>query len=367
MQSEVKKIITKRVNCKKNQHVLNFLKYVNTENAQIEIYNKQNINYINASIYTIVFKITDEWLKSNLNKKIHYIIVHNSMYINVKAILHIYRIYSNENLNKFTEFTYNITNLYFKLSNNMLELSLQSQLTTSNVELDNLSNILEQKNIQINELLELNSSMQNEITTLDEENVELTNENTKLIDDNKELNNSLEIIKDLANKLAKYVRVKSKKIPDEVFSDIIDTNDSILEDTENLEQDAYNAKNKLKFINKSSKSINKPSNLNKYVSKTLNIKNTSNVDKTLKEYYLLRSPNYVFDIHYKWVLTDIKPDKDNFSKSEEFLIGDISHYPYENIVYRTLQLSKEHIRCINLFLEVTNGIVDENSMDKLIS
>jgi hypothetical protein len=196
----------------------------------------------------------------------------------------------------------------------------------------------------------------NDCSMLEMENNKINEQNLLLNQEVKDLSSELETYKSIANKLARYVRVKSRNPPEEALSDILEVSDEENDDA-NIVEDAAKAKSALKAVAKSTLRL---------APKPRACSRTSMSTQNTAEYYLMRSNKTIDQDNYHWTLTDISPPDDQLVKSEEFLLGEITDYPFPYLVYRRINLSDDKKNAVSLFLEITNGLFDEITAEKII-
>ncbi len=325
----------------------------------LELYSCENQVYINADVILPVLSVDLKWFHKNAESPIHYLIIKKNTYINRYGMTKLLGQSKQPAAYKLQDYLYE---LFYRVETDGFvhrdSLVSRKKLLALEDNLETYKSIIENNQASIEEARDAAKAALNDCNFLEVENAKLNRQNNQLDTEIKELTEDLETFRLIANKLARYVRIKATKVPDEAYSDLLEPQDDSdqLSDL-SIVQDAIRAKTKLKVESKGrSKVILKG-----------NHTTTNSLVVQKRIHYLLRSAEYVVDNTYSWHITDIEPQQDHIDKSEEFLIGDltISHYP--EIVYRTIEISDDKKNTIALFIEVTNGIFDEATAEKLIA
>lgn len=316
----------------------------------LELYSCDSQVYINAEIVLPILSVDIKWFLKNSEYPTHYLVVGKNTFINKYGMTKLLGQSKQPAAFKLQDYLYEI---FYRIETdgvvNKDSLATRKKLFNMEQNMETYKTIIENNQASIEEARESAKAALNDCNYLEMENIKLNKQILIFEEEIKELNNDLETFRCIASKLAKYVRINSKKPPVEAYSDILDPEENDDERTDNiLISDVIKAKDKLKELKVQSKPmIRKP-------------------DKPGNIYYLLRSAEFVGDENYSWSLTDIQPELDHINKSEEFLIGELEQSPYKEIVYRTLQLSDDKKKAILLFFELTNGIFDLSTIEKLL-
>jgi hypothetical protein len=204
---------------------------------------------------------------------------------------------------------------------------------------------------------------------LELENNKLLDQINQLENDNTELSTELEVYKNIASKMAKYVRVKSKAPPDEAYSESLDDLDDsdITEATEDNKESirqmsiaAAKAKNDYLSYTKT-KNIVEPKIIKRKV-------DNQSVKSGLAKYYLMRSVEAIdADLNYQWSITNNQLTDEHLEASELFMSGSTQYVKFHQLCYRQLHLSEDKKNMMVLFLELINGITDEQTIERLVS
>jgi hypothetical protein len=243
------------------------------------------------------------------------------------------------------------------------------------------------------ELKESIESLRYDYANADSEREKLKNNVTTLQEYIKELESDVESYKTIANKLARYVRIKSKNPPNEAYDESLDVDAD--DDAEELDEatdlkittDAIKARSKLKVYNKhilkrasdlansrntetkqltnsttgSSTTANSSSNANT----STNSSNTAITAKpATKPYTLLKSAIGDF-ADYRWALSDVACTDEFKSASMDYSAGETDTPPADMLWYADLVLSDEKRKMISLFLSLKDTL-DESVISQLV-
>lgn len=325
----------------------------------LELYSCENQVYINADVILPVLSVDLKWFHKNAESPIHYLIIKKNTYINRYGMTKLLGQSKQPAAYKLQDYLYE---LFYRVETDGFvhrdSLVSRKKLLALEDNLETYKSIIENNQASIEEARDAAKAALNDCNFLEVENAKLNRQNTQLETEIKELTEDLETFRLIANKLARYVRIKATKVPDEAYSDLLEPQDDSdqLSDL-SIVQDAIRAKTKLKVESKGRSKVILKANPA--------ASNSATIQKRV--HYLLRSTEYVDDDNYSWHLTDIEPQQDHIDKSEEFLIGDLTISHYTEIVYRTIEISDDKKNTIALFIEVTNGIFDEATAEKLIA
>ena len=211
---------------------------------------------------------------------------------------------------------------------------------------------------QIEELNKQISILSVDLATSDEEIQLLKYQNSLLENSSRDA----DYYKDLASKLAKYVRVKSKKYVPDAHDDTLDIDDDDEEsaelENEQIIYDAVEAKRKLKTKIIKTKSMKKAVDLKTVIT-------SMKISKKLNYYYIMREINEISPEMYNWHLTDIRPDNEHTKLSNDYLCGETTDFNFPYVHYRTLKLSNDKKDAIALFLSLND--YSEETIENMFS
>ncbi len=323
----------------------------------LELYSCNDQVYINADVILPVLSVDIKWFHKNAEIPTHYIILNKITYINRYGMTKLLGQSKQPAAFRLQDYLYE---LFYRVETEGIvdrdSVVSRKRLLALNDQVDIYRDIIEKNQTAIAEAKELANAAFNDYTYVEQENVKLLKQIAQLELSIKEGSEDLDTYKFIANKLARYVRVKSKAPPDEAYSDALDIEDE--EDPSDLSvvADAIKAKSKLQEVSKvRSKSISKP------IART----NSATEKNTL---YLMRSVNPADnDLNYHWSLIDIEPSEELLTQSEEYLSGEIDRMQSINLCYRTMIVSNDRRNAMILFLDLVNNITDESTIEKLIS
>ena len=349
----VKKITDKS---QQSQQLVTFIASLGITQS-LELYSCNDQVYINVDVILPVLSVDIKWFHKNAEMPMHYIIINRTTYINRYGMTKLLGQSKQPAAFKLQDYLYEL--FYRVETEGFVEkdtLITRKRLFNLNEEVCTYRSIIENNQTAVQEAKNAAAAALNDCSAIENENALLIKQNEQLEYNNKELTNDLDILKTIANKLARYVRVKAKSVPNEAFSDVLGTPlEDIPEEDEYsmIESDAIIAKKTLK-----KEITRKP--INKFIPVTIvNKKHT---------HYLFRSTKFVdSDQNYKWRLSDVAPDVDFINKSVEYLAGEIYSFPNTELYYRELILSDERRNFIVWFLDFVNGITDESNIETLIS
>ncbi len=317
---------------KEAQQLTTFVASLGVSN-QLEVYSCNDQVYINADIVLPVLSIDIAWLHKNAETPTHYIKLKKATYINKYGMTKLLGQSKQPAAYKLQDYLYE---LFYRVETegvvNRDSLVSRKRLLALTDEVDTYKTIIEKNQTAIEEARESTKAALNDLAMYEIENAKLQKYNAQLEVDLKEVNRDLDVFRGIANKLSRYVRVKSKNPPEEAYSDVLeiedelDAQDSTIDHPTSLTivSDAIKAKNRLKEESKG-----RP----KVIARV--VPNSSTAEK--HAYYLMRTVEYVDDEqNYQWSLIDVEPSEDHLTKSEEYLTGEINDLPYQQICYRKL-------------------------------
>lgn len=320
----------------------------------LELYSCEGHVYINADIVLPVLSVDLRWFHKNATSPMHYLIVNKCTYINRYGMTKLLGQSQQQAAFRLQDYLYE---LFYKVETEGVvhrdSLVSRKKLLSLEENLDVYKSIIENNQSTIEEARDYATAALNDCNFLEAENTRLSKQIEQLEDEIKDLNENLETFQTIANKLARYVRVKATKVPDEAYSNLLD----IPEDSDtSMIYEAIQAKAKLK--EESKKRLRKRT--------TTVVTKSNNSDVVRRKYFWLRSAGYISGQNYAWKITDIEPSSDLIVKSEDFLMGDPVGY-LDEIIYRTVEMSDDKKNAVVLFIEVTGGIFDETTALQLIS
>ncbi len=327
----------------------------------LELYSCNDQVYINSDAILPVLSVDLKWFHKNAEIPTHYIILNKITYINRYGMTKLLGQSKQPAAFRLQDYLYE---LFYRVETegvvNRDSVISRKRLLALNDQVDIYKDIIEKNQTAIAEAKDAAAAALNDYNYVEQENAKLLKQIAQLELNIKEESEELDTYKFIANKLSRYVRVKSKAPPDEAFSDALNIEDE--EDPSDLSivADAIKAKSKLQEVSKlRNKSIRKPITRTK-----TSIEN--NVDRNAL--YLMRSVNPVDnDLNYHWTLVDIAPSDELLTQSEEYLSGEIDQMQSINLCYRTMYVSDDRRNAMILFLELVNNIMDESTAEKLIS
>lgn len=361
-----KKITAKRLptDSKQSQQLITFVSSLGV-NKSLELYSCNDQVYINADVILPVLSVDLAWFHKNADVITHYIILKSITYINRYGMTKLIGQSKQPSAFRLQDYLYE---LFYRVETegtvNRDSIQSRKQLLEITDELETYRCIVAKNKDTITEAQEIASAALNDYNCIEQENAKLLKQIELNEVEINELSESVETYKSIANKLAKYVRIKSKTPPDEAFSDALDIEDD--EDPSELSvvSDAIKAKAKLKAAIKTKlKDAIKPRE--NVVARDPNKFKTAASGNLI--IYVMRSVEvYDDNFNYQWSITDITPSDAILYESEEFLAGTINYVQHTDICYRALTISEERRKCIMLFLELVNFITDEQTIEKLI-
>jgi hypothetical protein len=339
--------------------------------TKAELYLCNSNAYINIDILLPILSVDLQWFIKNSEMPIHYIKLSKGVFINKYGMTKLLG-QSKESISfKLQDYLYDIfyqveTKGSVKKSeiSSRDELVKAAQLVTKVTHLSNELKMYQNVDLANKQLIsDISSSyeaLKNDYAVLNIENQSLKKKYSDLEDEYEQLQSDYNTIKHLANKLAKYVRVKRTDVI-EAYDDNLEVEDTE-EDEAKLHKDASNAKTALK----------KPKTKNPRTKKV----QTKAADK--KTYTLLRSSDPIDnDELYKWEISDKECNEDFKNSSTEYvssgeyvtknMYGDeVIISPPDMLWYCDLSMSAEKIKAINLFLQLSDFGTTEQTISQIL-
>jgi hypothetical protein len=302
--------------------------------TKAEIFLCNNTAYINIELVLLILSVELSWFIKNASSPEHYIKMNNnSIYINKYGMTKL--------LGQSKE------QVAYRLQDYIYEL-LYLVETKGKVSIDDVQSrhdLIDSYHETLKEYKEVNDTLRCDYALTDAENSKLKTEISKLTDENEDLQDELKHITNIANKLAKYVKLKVVNPPSEVESlDIEEYDDEIdIKQVREILSDAVQAEKLLKS-GKSSKKPKRP------------IKSKIGKVGVCQNYVLLRSINS-YDGEYTWQISIDNLDDDFKKKSAEYMLDeDINILGNSNIQgmiwYADALLSDEKKSAVLLFLSL---------------
>lgn len=329
--------------------------------AKAELYICNSNAYLNADILLPVLSVPIQWFLKNAETPIHYIKIkpkstgQTQIFINKYGMTKLLAQSKEAVAFKLQDYLYEL--LYKVETEGVVtksDIQSREQLIKITSDLDMYQ---ASASAAISETIELKESINNLRVNYADVNAEcqkLKSENDRHEDTIKELESELNNYKTIANKLARYVRVNSKKPPTEAYDDSLDTDDpEDMDEVTSLKvtSDAIAAKKALRSGSGNSKRQTSKSTLQ------------SNVQKT-KSVSILRSAEG-YNNEYKWALSD-KEYNDEFKQaSKDYCLGDIETPPDSSIWFSDIEITEEKRKMICLFLSLSE-LYSEATIAQLI-
>lgn len=317
----------------------------------IELYKCNDLIYINAEILLPILSVPITWFIKNAEMPLHYITVDNRPFINkygmTKLIGQSKEIISLRLQDYLYDLFYNVEVKGFVSADDLS--SREDFISAMQDEIKLYKSINDSNKLQVAKTEEAHQSLRCDYAIVESNNTKLQDLCDTLAHSNRQLNFELDHYKEIALKLAKYVRVKSKNPPPEVFEDGLD-DDDYTDDSLQITKDAIKARKSLQ----TTKSL--PKQIPQEKTKTV-----------VNEYYILRSKDSITDsFTYRWDLTDLLPDKELIEASESFLTGEVDDVPYDGILYQMIHCTKEKKDAIVLFFSLNDSLYDESVIANLL-
>lgn len=329
----------------------------------IELYLCGEYVYINIDILLPVLLVDPVWFRKNAEIPTHYILIKKNVYINKYGMTKLLGQSQQPAAFMLQDYLYEI---FYKVETDGTisrdSIVSRSKLIALAEEISTYKAIIEKNQDAVELAKEEAKSVMNDNSILELENNKLIEQITQLETDTVELNTEIDYYKNLASTLAKYVRVRAKKPPNEAYSESLDDLDDPDNDNEAelalITANALKAKKTLAGTLAAKAAKTKP--IAKQTAKKVNIQ--TNI------YFIMRSINVVDnDSNYHWSITNTKPTDDIIDISEEVMAGNLTYTEHQNICYRQVEFSEDKKNVTVLFLELINGVTDEITIEKLIS
>lgn len=325
--------------------------------ANIELYLCSNFVYINIDVILPVLSVDVAWFKKNAEAPTHYIFIKKKIYINKYGMTKLLGQSKQPAAFMLQDYLYEI---FYKVETEGVvvrdSVASRKKLVALSEEVATYKSMIEQTQDAVEAAREETKTLINDCATLELENTKLLDQLDQAEFNIETLTKELDIYKNIANKLAKYVRVKSKQPPDEAFSDILEEEDLDTSDTSTMaiiEKNAIAARMALK-------KAAVPKVYEKQVRKVVTVHKDT--------YYILRSAAPVDnEFNYQWSITDVEPSDDIIHASEDYKSGTVTSIAYPNIYYRKICTSEDKKNTILLFLELMNDITDEQIIERLLA
>lgn len=307
--------------------------------AKAELYLCNSNAYLNIDIILPVLSVPLQWFIKNAEMPVHYLKIKTktgstSIYINKYGMTKLLAQSKEAVAFKLQDYLYEL--LYKVETESSVSkdgVSSRQQLIKVTSDLDMYQATASAAIIETIELKESINTLRADYADVNTELQKLKLENEKHEDTIKDLELELNNYKTIANKLAKYVRINSKKPPTEAYDDSLDTDDlEELDEVTSLKitTEAINAKKQLKTTVKKTIPIIKP---------------------TSKIITLLRSADG-YGMEYKWELSDKEYDDLFKQNSKDYCLGDIDSPPDLMIWYCDIDVTPEKRKMISLFLSL---------------
>jgi hypothetical protein len=308
--------------------------------------------YLNADIIMPVLSVTPAWFLKNAETPLHYIKIKGKSGTSGTSNLYINKYGMTKLLAQSKEA------VAFKLQDYLYELlyrvETQGSVSREDVvsrqalvklsgELDMYQAAASKSTLEAIELKESIETLRYDYSSSEMECERLRKEVSDLKGEIHTLETDVANYKNIANKLARYVRVKSKKPPSDAYDDsleIDEIDDEVLDEITELTivSDAVKAKNQLK----------KP--IKRTVKQPIE-EETKNKQAPTKTYMLLQSAEGSF-ADYKWSLSETPCTEEFKAASKDYALGDVSDPPAKMIWYADLNISEEKRKVISLFLSL---------------
>lgn len=321
---------------------------------EVELYSHAETTYINSEVLLPILSVDIQWFIKNAESPLHYIKINKQIFINKYGMTKLLGQSKQPAAFKLQDYLYEI---FYKVETEGFverdSVESRKKLLSMSGQLETFRTVAQKNQQLIEEAQEAAKVAQLDCDAYAAENNKLKKENEQLESENKELTQDLETFRSIANKLSRYVRAKSKNPPDEAYDDNLDQEDDDEISELKVVREAIKAKALLKEESKGRAKVTP---------------RTPQVTPAgTKTYYLFRSTDYVSEDCYHWTLTDKEPSEEIMQASQDFLLEDQAEFPYRTVLYRTVHLTQEKKNVIVLFFELTNGVMDDSTMSKLIN
>ncbi len=325
---------------------------------QLELYSYSNLTYIRADLLLQILSVDIKWFLKNSESPLHYITVNNITHINRYGMIKLIAQSKEPIALRLQDY---LCELFYQVETygSVKASDLQSRdafISAVEEELKVYKSIDHANKTLVSEAQEATQSLRCDIAVLEANVAKLQEQCDNYSHANEELTSDVEHYKTIADKLARYVRVKSKNPINEAFDDnLIQYEDDEVSELQ-LVKEAIEAKELLKKAKKVTVKSGK---------------STGNHTTPIpgQEIYILRSSRCIDDdqMTYTWSVSDVEPDDEYVEESRLFLEGSIDNTSYDDIIYRIINVSQEKKEAILLVLSVNDGIYDEPTIVKLIS
>jgi hypothetical protein len=329
--------------------------------GKAELYLCNSNAYLNADIILPVLSVPIQWFLKNAETPTHYIKIKpksggtSQVFVNKYGMTKLLSQSKEAVAFKLQDYLYEL--LYKVETEGTVakdDVSSRRQLVKMTTDLDMYQSTTSAAILETIELKESINTLRTDYAETMAECLRLNVENEKHEATIKDLEIDLNNYKNIANKLAKYVRINSKKPPTEAYDDSLDTEDNPEDMDEvtslKITSDAINAKKQLRNI-----PSKKPS------SKPVSALTVKQKTKTVS---LLRSADG-YGVDYKWILSDKEYDDSFKQLSKDYCLGDIETPPDIMIWYADIEVTEEKRRIISLFLSL-NEFYSEATIVQLI-
>jgi hypothetical protein len=320
----------------------------------LTVYSYKDLIYINIEFILPVLLVDIKWFMSNSKTPTHYIKINGTTYINKYGMTKLIGQSNQPASYKLQDYLYEL--FYQVETKGYADQSLDSRADL--IKLTNQIDTYKEVNMTITQQLEdLNAQIEclrSDLSVSDQEIAILKSQNAAL----EIAAQNSDHFQNIAVKLAKCVRYKSRKPIPEAFDaslDIEELDTDNKEEMENIIEEATDAKQELKTLltpkvikraTKNDADRKKPSSKAVVVS--------AKITKAPNYYYIMREVKESAKDSYQWHLTDVRPENDQTIKSEDYLWGATTSFPYPFLHYRTLKLSNDKRDAIILFLSLSD-------------
>lgn len=330
--------------------------------AKAELYLCNSNAYLNSDIILPVLSVPIQWFLKNAETPVHYIKIKPKtggpaqIFVNKYGMTKLLSQSKEAVAFKLQDYLYEL--LYKVETEGTVskdEIYSRQQLVNMSTDLNMYQSTASAAILETIELKESINTLRTDYAETMAECLRLNVENDKHEATIKELEVDLNNYKNIANKLAKYVRLNSKKPPTEAYDDSLDTEDNPEDMDEvtslKITSDAISAKKQLRSIPTTKKPTSKPTSVLTAKQKT----------KTVS---LLRSADG-YGTEYKWALSDKEFDDAFKQASQDYCLGDIETPPDLMIWYSDIEVTEEKRRIISLFLSL-NEFYSEATIIQLV-
>lgn len=312
---------------------------------KVKIHVENNLSYINCQVLLPILSVDLKWFLKNAESPIHYVTVKKEIYVNKYGMTKLLGQSKEAVSFKLQDYLYEL--LYLVETNGTVSIE---DSESRDVLLDELKlyKTIENNNAEIvQEATENLAQLKMDYGVLENKFDKLTSINEELEGELFEAKASAEHFKTIAEKLARYVRAKSKARPAEADDEKLELEDDDEISDLQVVEEAIHAKKLLKVKK----------------AQTKKVQNTP-----ISTYYLLRSAMESSPLMYSWELSDVQLSDDFIKDSIEFLSDEEGNQPPAAMIYYSkLHISKEKSQAISLFLTLNNDSVEENGITKLLN